>query len=404
MIILKKIILKKTKFTGAASLLVLSLFYFLVIFPGTASACGWAGDGESDEGDETVWVGADGNPIEEQTNPMDDPKIQTKLGNSHRKAKDYTQAVRWFRMAASQGFEPAQNNLGTMVEKGLGVAKSEIIAAQWFRLAADQGNAKAQHSLGQMYLEGRGVPFDIAKAAEWILKSAENGHVSAMDKIGNMFKEGKGVLKNDIQAYKWWKLSAMHGEETSARSLETAKTTMDTNAIAIAEKIFALAHIPQKKQTGLGLYLTARAAHKKWKRDPDKIIILDIRTLGEYIFVGHGTMAHNIPIKFLSPAQSDQNQGTTLRLNENFVADVKKKFKETDTILVICRSGVRSVITVNLLARAGFKNVYSILDGFEGDKQNNPDSPDNGKRVLNGWKNSNTPWTYDLNPKLMYRP
>ena len=42
-------------------------------------------------------------------------------------------------------------------------------------------------------------------------------------------------------------------------------------------------------------------------------------------------------------------------LNKNFVSDVKKKAKVTDTILLICRSGVRSALAVNILAKAGFK-------------------------------------------------
>jgi len=162
-------------------------------------------------------------------------------------------------------------------------------------------------------------------------------------------------------------------------------------------KAFAGPNIPLKKQTVLGLYLTAGKAYKKWENNPGKIKILDTRTIGEYIFVGHGPMAYNIPVKFL---KINKNSGPVMVQNENFVSDVKKKFKKTDTIFVMCRSGVRSAIAVNMLARAGFKNVYSIIDGFEGDKGNFQ----NGKRLINGWKNSKAPWTYDLNPKLMYRP
>ena len=70
----------------------------------------------------------------------------------------------------------------------------------------------------------------------------------------------------------------------------------------------------------------------------------------------------------------------------------------------MCRSGGRSAFAVNMLSKAGFKNVYNIIDGFEGDKVKNPNSYFNGKRLVNGWKNSGAPWTYDLDPKLMYLP
>lgn len=55
-------------------------------------------------------------------------------------------------------------------------------------------------------------------------------------------------------------------------------------------------------------------------------------------------------------------------------------------------------MAVNQLAAAGFKNVYNITDGFEGDKVEDPDSVFFGKRMRNGWKNS-APWTYGIDPE-----
>ena len=53
-----------------------------------------------------------------------------------------------------------------------------------------------------------------------------------------------------------------------------------------------------------------------------------------------------------------------------------------------CRSGGRSALAVNALAKAGFTNVYNIIDGFEGDKVAEEGSLYLGKRMKNGWKNS----------------
>jgi rhodanese-related sulfurtransferase len=135
-----------------------------------------------------------------------------------------------------------------------------------------------------------------------------------------------------------------------------------------------------------------------------KIKILDVRTPGEYIFVGHAPMATNIPIKFFKDVINLKKMKPVMPLNENFVDEVKKKFKETDTIMIMCRSGSRSAIAVNKLAKAGFKNVYNITDGFEGDKLKAPGSYNSGKRIVNGWKNSGVSWTYKLDPKLVYLP
>ncbi len=162
--------------------------------------------------------------------------------------------------------------------------------------------------------------------------------------------------------------------------------------------------IPEKKQTELGLYVTAKEAFAKWHTAPDKIKILDVRTPGEYVFVGHAPMATNIPIKFFKEKIDAGKMKPIMPLNEKFVDSVKKKFKATDTILVMCRSGGRSALAVNTLAKAGFKNVYNIVDGFEGDKLHDPKSYNDGKRIVNGWKNSGAAWTYKLDPKLAYLP
>ena len=67
----------------------------------------------------------------------------------------------------------------------------------------------------------------------------------------------------------------------------------------------------------------------------------------------------------------------------------------------IARSGDRSAAAANLLAQAGFKSVYSVVDGYEGDLAK--DGPKAGQRVVNGWKNAGLPWTYKLDKAKMYK-
>ncbi len=162
--------------------------------------------------------------------------------------------------------------------------------------------------------------------------------------------------------------------------------------------------LPRGKQTKLGLYLTAREAYEKWKADPEKVKILDVRTPEEYIFVGHPAMAWNIPLKMLVYQQDARGSKLLMKSNPQFVTQVKELFKPSDTLLVICRSGGRSAQAVNLLAEAGFTRVYTITDGMEGDVVDDPESVFYGKRMKNGWKNSGLPWTYDLEPGKMHLP
>lgn len=70
----------------------------------------------------------------------------------------------------------------------------------------------------------------------------------------------------------------------------------------------------------------------------------------------------------------------------------------------MCRSGGRSAIAVNMLAKAGFRNVYNITDGMEGDSVKDPNSVYQGQRLVNGWKNSGVPWTYKVKPDQVLLP
>jgi len=88
----------------------------------------------------------------------------------------------------------------------------------------------------------------------------------------------------------------------------------------------------------------------------------------------------------------------------DFVDRVRSIAKPEDTLLVMCRSGGRSAMAVNALAQAGFKNVYNITDGFEGDSVKDPGSVFNGQRMVDGWRNSGLPWTYQPDPARMVLP
>lgn len=162
--------------------------------------------------------------------------------------------------------------------------------------------------------------------------------------------------------------------------------------------------LPKGKQTNLGLYVTSSEAFHKWSADPENVKILDVRTPEEFIFVGHAAMAWNIPAFFQTYNWDPEKKHFAMVPNADFVEHVKETFKSDEIILVTCRSGVRSAMVTNMLAKAGFKNVYNITDGFEGDKVKDTGSVFEGKRMVNGWKNSGLPYTYKIDPKLMLIP
>jgi len=165
--------------------------------------------------------------------------------------------------------------------------------------------------------------------------------------------------------------------------------------------------LDKSKQTKLGLYMTAEQAYKHVMENMDKTLFIDTRTPSELNYLGAATvMDAHVPLVFMdSTAWEDKKHRYKRKDNKNFVADVdarlgKKGLTKDDTVILMCRSGKRSAKAADMLAAAGYTRVYSVVDGYEGDKAK--EGENKGKRTVNGWKNSNLPWTYSLDKDLMY--
>lgn len=161
------------------------------------------------------------------------------------------------------------------------------------------------------------------------------------------------------------------------------------------------------KQTKLGLYMTSKQAYDYTMNNMDKTLFVDIRTPSELNYLGAATvMDAHVPLVFMDTTGWDEKKHRYLRRNnDNFVADIdvqlkKKGLTKNDTVILMCRSGKRSAKAANLLADAGYTKVYSVVDGYEGDKAK--EGEHKGQRTVNGWKNSGLPWTYSLDKDYMY--
>ena len=139
-------------------------------------------------------------------------------------------------------------------------------------------------------------------------------------------------------------------------------------------------------------------------KDPQHTILVDVRTRPEYQLVGHPEGAYNVPVRFWSIQFG--GKGYAEVDNPDFEKDLLAQFDpKTDTLLLMCRSGNRSCSAANLEVKAGFSEdkVYNVMGGFEGDRVKNKNSAYNGQRKLGGWRNEGLPWTYSMDPKLVYQ-
>ena len=111
-------------------------------------------------------------------------------------SQDYQEALKWFRLAANQGYAGAQSSIGVMYAKGEGVSQNYEEALKWFRLAAEQGIASTQAVLAAMYYDGKGVPQDYIQAHKWLNLAASQ----ATGKDAERYRSIKGTVAKQMTA------------------------------------------------------------------------------------------------------------------------------------------------------------------------------------------------------------
>ena len=68
---------------------------------------------------------------------------------------DFLRAFNEFKYLANQGDARAQNRVGVMNDIGQGIPQNYSEALKWYRMAAEQGVADAQYNFGMMYAIGK---------------------------------------------------------------------------------------------------------------------------------------------------------------------------------------------------------------------------------------------------------
>ena len=136
------------------------------------------------------------------------------------KAKDYTTAEQFFRKSALQGYAQAQDKLGSLYFKGLGVKKDLKQASKWYLKSANQGYVVAQDHVGLIYLKGFGTRKNIKKAFNWFQLAAEQGYADSQWTLGLMYEKGRGVAKNRNKAISWFKKAAKQGQKLAIQKLQ----------------------------------------------------------------------------------------------------------------------------------------------------------------------------------------
>ncbi|MBL4786336.1 MAG: caspase family protein [Cohaesibacteraceae bacterium] len=105
----------------------------------------------------------------------DVPRIRYQLGRAYLKGDQADQTAIHFRIGANAGYLAAQTELGYLYSSGRGVAKDFRQAIIWYRKAADRGDAYGQFGLASNLEKGADAASNAVEAAEMYFQSLKGG-------------------------------------------------------------------------------------------------------------------------------------------------------------------------------------------------------------------------------------
>jgi len=160
-----------------------------------------------------------------------------KMAREFKPEDAYTKMYGELKAPAEKGDAEAQLKVGLMHYQGRGAAKDFGEALQWFKKSALQGNALAQANVAYMYDMGEGVPQNHVEAAEWYLQAAERGNAQAQFTLGSMYEKGQGVQQDEVQALMWFNLAAAQGFVRAKAARDRITIWMSPEQIAEAQRL-----------------------------------------------------------------------------------------------------------------------------------------------------------------------
>ena len=168
-------------------------------------------------------------------------EAQNNVGNMYEKglgvAQNYALAMQWYRRAADQDLAEAQLNIGLLYYYGYGVATNHREAVSWFRAAAESELPEAEYMLALAYEQGTGIGLDYREARRLFLKSARANYAPAQMMFAFMLQAGEGVDSDPFRAYVWGKIAELNGSEEALDVTSIATVLLEDEEVLEADAI-----------------------------------------------------------------------------------------------------------------------------------------------------------------------
>lgn len=130
--------------------------------------------------------------------------------------------------------------------------------------------------------------------------------------------------------------------------------------------------------------ITPKEAFELLKSNPSAVLI-DVRSSMEYLFVGHAK--GSVHVSWIDEPDWTINKHFAAEVRQVMLGGVSLSKKDSAPVVLICRSGKRSLEAGEVLIKENFAEVYNVLEGFEGDLDEN-----HQRSSLGGWRFHGLPW------------
>lgn len=168
-------------------------------------------------------------------------EAQNNVGHMYEKglgvAQNYANAMQWYRRAAEQGLAEAQLNIGLLYYYGYGVATNHREAVGWFREASEGELPEAEYMLALAYEQGTGIELDYREARRLFLKSARANYAPAQMMFAFMLQAGEGLDSDPLRAYVWGKIAELNGSEEAIDVTSISTILLEDDETIEAESI-----------------------------------------------------------------------------------------------------------------------------------------------------------------------
>jgi rhodanese-related sulfurtransferase len=120
--------------------------------------------------------------------------------------------------------------------------------------------------------------------------------------------------------------------------------------------------------------------------EDQRVVLIDVRSSMEFLFVGHPRGSVHVP--WIDEPDWIVNPDFVTEVRKVMLGGIGMEDHGSDApVVLICRSGKRSLEAGKLLIEKGFASVYNVSEGFEGELDES-----HHRSTQGGWRFHGLPW------------